>query len=780
MSKPRTVPRPPDQPIDPERERASGWKLAEQGDACRDAGDRAGALAAWQTALEALERLADIQDPEIEAVRGALLSKRASAYLAAGRATAALPECRKAVAVYQELARMEGGRPRLQLALAALLLGRSLEALGRHVSAASAFDEAVQVARPFVQASLVEAGPLLAASLAASGELLARRDRVAQALEQFDEAVQLQTALAERRVPEAEVGLVRALETVGWLQRRLGQAGPALTSFSRAAELAGARAATGGDWFRSVVASALTGLGLCLVRVDTGRALGAFERAVALFDEVLRLAGQEQASPDAPPAPARSAHRPPVWTELLPRRPGPSGLARSSGDPRENGSPEVAKGQPNLEAGVFQPRAPRPRLRRGLAPALHERLFLALEMAAFLHDQQGRTDRAAAACERLVRERGLERFWKEQGAPGVGLADPVPCVASVPGGEREAADAWWYRSLAARELPAKLQASARAAELLERLAGPRHPELRERLMMVWLARASYLERLQGPTAAVEAYDRAIRLMLGILGPARGHASESLAEALVERAQALVARGDSGRAAAAFDSAVQVLEALLSEGREELRGRLVDALLARSACLRALRRQNPALTCADRAIELCRQAAVASEFEQRLARAWRERVEAVRRTTRLPERREALERAIELHESLLDRGCQELVLPLARLWSLAGADAHAPEPALDAFKRSVELFRRAGGAAAGDRHDLARALVWLAGLLGLREEAGAASATVQELVSLCGQGKASAPVAAVRLAARRLLASPGDTKRRAALLRKVAGCPAFRA
>lgn len=403
-------------------------------------------------------------------------------------------------------------------------------------------------------------------------------------------------------------------------------------------------------------------------------------------------------------------------------------------------------------------------------------------MVAFLHDQQGRADRAAAACERLVRERGLERFWKDQGSLGVTLADPAPDVASAPDGERGAADAWWYRSLAARELSAKLEASARAAELLERLAGPRHPELRERLMMVWLARASYLERLQGPTAAVEAYDRAIRLMLGILGPARGHASESLAEALVERAQALVARGDSARAAAAFDSAVQVLEALLSEGRDELRGRLVDALLARSACLRALRRQNPALACADRAIALCRQAAAASELEPRLARAWRERVEAVRRTTRLPERREALERAIALHESLLDRGCQELVLPLARLWSLAGADAQAPGPALDAFKRSVELFRRAGSAAAGDRRDLARALVWLAGLLGLREEAGAAASAVQELVSLCGQGKASAssPVAAVRLAASRLLASPGDSKRRAALLRKVAGCPALRA
>jgi tetratricopeptide (TPR) repeat protein len=738
MPKPRAAPRPPDLPVDPEHERASGWTLAEEGDACRDAGDREGALAAWQAALKALGRLADIQDPEIEAVRGSLLSKRASAFLAAGRAATALPECRKAMAVYQELVRIEGGRPRLQLALASLLLGRALEALGRHVSAGTAFDEAVRVARPFVEVSLVEAGPLLAASLASSGEWLAHRGHVSEALERFEEAARLQAVLVERRVPEAEAGLVRALETAGWLQRRLGRVGPALASFSRAAELAGARAATGGDWFRSVVASALTGLGLCLVRVDTGRALGAFERAVALFDEVLKLRDQESSPAGKPPPQAHPVHRPPAWTELLPPRPG------------------------------F----------KGLSPALHERLLLALEMAAFLHDQQGRGDRAAAACERLVRERGLERFWQGPGSAGVSRADPTSRRASAPDAERQAADAWWYRSLAAPELPAKLAASARAAELLERLSGPRHPELRERLMMVWLARASYLERSRGPTAAVEAYDRAIRLMLGILGPARGHASESLAEALSERARALVARGDCAKASAAFDSAVQVLEALLAEGRDELRGLLVDALLERAVCLRSLRRQNPAIACADRAIELCRASAAPGEFEPRLARAWRERVEAVRRTTRLPERREALERAIELHESLLARGCRELALPLAHLWSLAGADAQAPGPALTAFGRAVELFRLAGTGSPADRLDLARALVWQAGLLGLSEEPGAAAAAVQELLALCGEGaEAESPtVATVRLAARRLLASPGDSKRRAALLRKVAACP----
>ena len=79
----------------------------------------------------------------------------------------------------------------------------------------------------------------------------------------------------------------------------------------------------------------------------------------------------------APRAVARSAGSGPSVTAAVLALPGeaaydpadargPEGLTRSSEDPRENGSLEVAWGQPNPGAGVFQPRTPRPRLRLGL------------------------------------------------------------------------------------------------------------------------------------------------------------------------------------------------------------------------------------------------------------------------------------------------------------------------------------------------------------------------------------------------------------------------------
>ena len=56
-----------------------------------------------------------------------------------------------------------------------------------------------------------------------------------------------------------------------------------------------------------------------------------------------------------------------VVSRILSSRPVSRGLARSGEDPVENGNLKLARGQPNLGAGVFQPRAPRPRLRLGLA-----------------------------------------------------------------------------------------------------------------------------------------------------------------------------------------------------------------------------------------------------------------------------------------------------------------------------------------------------------------------------------------------------------------------------
>ncbi len=249
----------------------------------------------WREALNILSDASAMkQQPQFEVMRGAILNNLAAVLSQLGHREEALDKARRAVLIYEQLAKARPDAFLRDLAKSLSNLATTLSALGRPEEALIREQEAVRILEQLAKALPDAFQPNLATALNNLSILLGDLGRREEALDKAQQALrireQLATAKPEVFLPDLAVSLNNLANRLGDLGRRE----EALDKSQKTLRIYEQLSKTNPDAFLPNLAGSLNNL------ADRLADLGRSEEALAMTQEAVRIyEGLAQARPDA-------------------------------------------------------------------------------------------------------------------------------------------------------------------------------------------------------------------------------------------------------------------------------------------------------------------------------------------------------------------------------------------------------------------------------------------------------------------------------------------------